>query len=193
MRRNIRSRWAQRGLCSFVVHFTLGVLFCPAALHAQVAGTISGYVQDQAGGMMPGATVTAESTGQQLVRSTHTNTTGFFDLQALPRGTYLVKVEIAGFKTQIQKDIEVTAGANVRLDFVLGLGDLAEEVVVSGQRDDGGDAERDAIESDRRPAGAGPAHERPQRGGAGRDLRRRHRRSARTRIRPTGARGRSCR
>ena len=95
------------------------VLFHPTALHAQVTGTISGYVQDQGGGIMPGATVTAESAGQQLVRSAHTNATGFFDLQALPRGTYLVKVEIAGFKTQIQRNVEVTAGANVRLDFTL--------------------------------------------------------------------------
>ena len=82
---------------------------------------------------MPGATVTAELEGQQLVRSTPTNATGFFDLQALPRGRYLVKVEMSGFETQVQKDIEVTAGANVRLDFTLGVGGLAEEVVVSGR------------------------------------------------------------
>ena len=109
------------------------VLFCPLSSHAQVAGTISGYVQDQGGGMVPGATVTAESAGQQLVRSTQTNETGFFDLQALPRGTYLVRVEIAGFQTQIQRNVEVTAGANVRLDFALGVGGLTEEVLVSGQ------------------------------------------------------------
>src|SRR5688572_8362859 len=105
----------------------------PTSLHAQVTGTISGYVQDQGAGRVPGATVTAESAAQQLVRTTHTNATGFFDFQALPRGIYVVKVEIAGFKPQIQKDIEVTAGANVRLDFVLGVGGLTEEVVVSGR------------------------------------------------------------
>jgi hypothetical protein len=113
--------------------FVLVVLLGPTALHAQVAGTISGYVQDQGGGMVPGATVTAELAGQQLLRSAQTNATGFFDLQALPRGTYTVKVEIQGFQTQIQRDVEVTAGANVRLDFVLGVGGLTEEVVVSGQ------------------------------------------------------------
>jgi hypothetical protein len=118
---------------SFALLFALVVLFSPSSLHAQVAGTISGYVQDQGGGMVPGATVTAESGGQQLVRSTQTNTTGFFDFQALPRGLYLVRVELAGFQTQIQRNIEVTAGANVRLDFALGVGGLAEEVVVSGQ------------------------------------------------------------
>ena len=111
----------------------LAVLFCSTPLEAQVAGTISGYVQDQGGGMMPGAAVTAESAGQKLVRSTVTNANGFFDFQALPRGTYQVKVEMTGFDSQVQKNIEVTAGANVRLDFSLRVGGLAEEVVVSGR------------------------------------------------------------
>ena len=105
----------------------------PHSLHAQVTGTISGYVQDQGAGMVPGATVSAELAGQQLVRSTQTNETGFFDLQALPRGTYTVKVEITGFQTQIQRNIEVTSGANVRLDFSLAVGGVTEEVVVPGQ------------------------------------------------------------
>ena len=35
---------------------------------------------------------------------------------------------MSGFETQVQKDIEVTAGANVRLDFTLQVGGLAEEV-----------------------------------------------------------------
>ena len=105
----------------------------PALAWAQVTGTISGYVQDQGAGMVPGATVTAELTGQQLVRSTQSNETGFFDLQALPRGRYVVKVEVTGFQTQIQRDVEVTAGANVRLDFSLAVGGVTEQVVVSGQ------------------------------------------------------------
>lgn len=120
-----------RKAMSFVV--ALLVLFCPAALTAQVGGTISGYVQDQAGGAMPGATVTAQLAGQELVRTTLTNATGFFDLQALPRGTYSIKVEMAGFESQLQRDVELTAGANVRLDYVLKVGGLAEQVEVSGR------------------------------------------------------------
>ena len=123
----------RRGLSSLGVLFALLVLLRPSVLEAQVGGTISGYVQDQGGGAMPGATVTVALEGQQLVRSTPTNATGFFDLQALPRGKYLVKVEMNGFETQVQKDIEVTAGANVRLDFMLKVGGLAEEVIVSGR------------------------------------------------------------
>ncbi|MGH2492904.1 MAG: carboxypeptidase regulatory-like domain-containing protein, partial [Candidatus Limnocylindria bacterium] len=111
----------------------LSLLVCPFAVQAQVNGTISGYVADQGGGVMPGATITAESAGQQLVRTTQTNAMGFFDLQALPRGRYQLKVEMTGFETQIHKDVEVTAGANVRLDFVLGVGGLAEQVEVAAR------------------------------------------------------------
>ena len=118
---------------AFAFLLVLIVLSNPPSLHAQVTGTISGYVQDQGAGMVPGATVTAELAGQQLVRSTQTNETGFFDLQALPRGMYVVKVEIAGFQTQIRQDVEVTAGANVRLDFSLAVGGVAEQIVVAGQ------------------------------------------------------------
>ena len=108
-------------------------LLHPVSSQAQVTGTISGYVQDQGAGMVPGATVTAELTGQKLVRTAQSNETGFFDLQALPRGTYVVKVEITGFQTQVQRNVEVTAGANVRLDFKMAVGGVTEEVVVSGQ------------------------------------------------------------
>ena len=121
----------RRGLSRCGVLFMLLVCWRPDASEAQVGGTLSGYVQDQAGGAIPGATVTAELEGQKLVRTTATNVSGFFDLQALPRGKYLVKVEMSGFATQVQKDVEVAAGANVRNDFTLRVGGLAEELVVS--------------------------------------------------------------
>ena len=111
---------------------SLAMLCGPTTSLAQVAGTISGYVQDQSGGAMPGATVTVESAGH-LVRTTVTNPTGFFDLQALPRGVYQIKVEMTGFDTQVQKNIEVTAGANVRVDFSMRVGGLSENLVVTAR------------------------------------------------------------
>src|SRR5262245_13920523 len=112
---------------------TLACLMCPVAIAAQVTGTISGYVQDQGGGAVPGATVTAESAGHQLSRSVQSNAMGFFDLPALPRGRYQIRVELSGFEPQILKDVEVTAGANVRLDFSLRVGGLAEQVDVAAR------------------------------------------------------------
>ena len=111
----------------------LAMLCGPAPSSAQTTGTFSGFVSDQSAARLPGATVTASLTGQRLVRAAVTNDQGFFDLQGLPRGTYEVKVELTGFATQVRRDIELTAGANVRLDFALGVGSLAEEVIVAAQ------------------------------------------------------------
>ena len=124
---------APRARRAVVGTLTLLVLCSPAVAAAQVNGTISGYVQDQAGGVLPGATVTVESAEHQLTRTAQANATGFFDMQALPRGRYQVKVEMAGFETQIRKDVEISAGANVRLDFSLGIGGLAEQVEVAAR------------------------------------------------------------
>ena len=165
---------AHRRVWLFSVVVALVALVGPGPLSAQVGGTISGYVQDQGGGAMPGATVTAESAGQQFVRSTTTNATGFFDFQALPRGTYLVKVVMSGFETQVQKDVEVRAGANVRLDYLAQGRRAGRGSRRLGKGHDGGDPERDAVQSDRRPAGPGSPDERPQRRRAGGNLRRRH-------------------
>ncbi|CAN5805423.1 hypothetical protein BH24ACI4_BH24ACI4_04590 [soil metagenome] len=124
---------AQATRRSAVWMLAIAALLCPVTAGAQVTGTISGYVRDQGGGVMPGATVTVQSAGQQLVRTAQTNASGFFDLQALPRGRYLVTVEMSGFESQVRKDVEVSAGGNIRLDFELGVGGLTEAVEVAAR------------------------------------------------------------
>jgi hypothetical protein len=107
------------------------VAWCfPALAAAQVAGTISGYVKDPDGAIMPGASVTVSIPAQQFSRSAVTNDSGFFDFLALPRGTYEVTVEMSGFETLVQKGVELSAGANVRLDFALKIGGVTEQVIV---------------------------------------------------------------
>jgi hypothetical protein len=112
---------------------TLSVVGIPGLARAQTTGTISGYVKDQGGAVLPGATVTADLGDQQGTRSVTTNEQGFFDLQQLPRGPYTVKVEMSGFETQTRRDVLLTSGANVRLDFLLGVGGFAEDVVVAAR------------------------------------------------------------
>ncbi|MGH9160914.1 MAG: carboxypeptidase regulatory-like domain-containing protein [Vicinamibacteraceae bacterium] len=128
--RNASLLWrAGRGLLS--ISAAIGaVLGGPGVLEAQVAGTISGYVRDPGGGSIPNAQVTVESAGQQLVRSTRSNDSGFFELLALPRGIYRITVEAEGFEAQTRSDVELTAGANVRVDVELAVGGVTEEVVV---------------------------------------------------------------
>jgi hypothetical protein len=105
-------------------------ILLPSTSPAQVTGSISGYVKDPSGAVVPKATVTASFAEQQIARSVKSDETGYFDLLALPRGVYVVKVEAPGFDTQTQNEVVLTAGANVRLDFALSIGKLGEQVTV---------------------------------------------------------------
>ena len=106
-------------------------LALPGEIEAQVAGTISGFVRDESGAVVPGAEVSATMIGQQVTRSAITDETGFFDLLAMPRGEYEITAQLTGFATQ-QTKAELTAGQNLRVDFRMNLGQLSETVVVSG-------------------------------------------------------------
>lgn len=109
----------------------LVALAIPVDIEAQVAGTISGYVRDESGAVIPGADVRATMIGQQLTRSAVTDETGFFNFLAMPRGNYEITAQLAGFATQ-QTKAELTSGENLRVDFSMNLGQLSETIVVSG-------------------------------------------------------------
>jgi hypothetical protein len=119
----------KRTTCLFAL--CLVALAMPLDVHAQVAGTISGFVRDESGAVVPGADVKATMIGQQLTRSAITDETGFFNLLAMPRGTYEITAQLTGFATQ-QTKAELTSGENLRVDFRMNLGQLSETVVVSG-------------------------------------------------------------
>jgi hypothetical protein len=117
------------------VFVILSVLFAALSfsidVDAQVAGTISGYVRDESGAVIPGADLKATMVGQQLTRSVVSDETGFFNFLAMPRGNYEITAQLTGFATQ-RATAELTAGENLRLDFKMNLSQLQETVLVSG-------------------------------------------------------------
>ena len=119
-----------RTALSFVL-VLFAVLAVPVGLYAQVAGTISGYVRDETGAVIPGAEVRAVMVGQQLTRTAVSDATGFFNFLAMPRGNYEITAQLPGFATQ-RTTAELTAGENLRVDFRMNLSQLQETVTVSG-------------------------------------------------------------
>src|SRR5687768_15538408 len=105
--------------------------FLPHRAGAQVAGTISGYVRDTSGAVVPNAVVTAVSTEQQLTRSVVSDGTGFYNLLAMQSGTYDVSVTAPGFEKLVQGGVRLTLGENLRLDATLKVGSVQQEVTVS--------------------------------------------------------------
>src|SRR4029453_20520 len=103
----------------------LATLNLTTNVEAQVAGTISGFVRDESGAVIPGADVSATMVGQQVTRSTVTDETGFFNLLPMPRGNYEITAQLTGFATQ-RTTAELTAGENLRVDFRMSVSQIQE-------------------------------------------------------------------
>jgi hypothetical protein len=80
-------------------------------LNAQVTSRISGYVKDSSGAVIPSATVTAVSVAQKLTRTANSDTTGYYELVAIPAGSYDIDVEAPGFQHQTQSGVGLQVNA----------------------------------------------------------------------------------
>jgi hypothetical protein len=103
---------------------------CPGQV---VTGTLYGTVLDQSGGGVPNARVTATSLdrGTSIVRET--DDSGQVTLTSLPVGSYVISIEAPGFKSLRQSGVALSAGEDLRMDFRLELGQVAERVEVTAE------------------------------------------------------------
>lgn len=111
------------------------VALCQGIVHinAQTVGTgaIQGTVEDDAGNVIPGATVTALDirTGHSVTRMT--GASGNYRLDALAPSLYTIRVSAPGFESVIQKGMEVNAMTVAALDVQLKVGAIETTVDVS--------------------------------------------------------------
>src|SRR5438874_8307785 len=110
--------------------FVVGLLLISNGLKAQVAGRISGYVRDPSGAVIAGAAVSAVSEEQQLRRTTTSDNTGFYDLVAMPPGSWVISADRPGFEKQVQTGVMLTTAQLLRLDMTLKVGAVQSEVTV---------------------------------------------------------------
>ena len=101
--------------------------------HAQVLyGSIVGTVTDSTGGSLPGATVTIEQAETKLTRELVSDASGVYHFTAVPSGTYAIVVKMSGFRTFSRTNVPVTLNSVARVDAKLEIGQLTENVQVSG-------------------------------------------------------------
>jgi hypothetical protein len=116
-----------------VVVCALLVSFSSFPAHAQViTGTIEGRVRDAQGAMLPGVIVTAVSVATAATFPSVTTSEGLYRIPFVPPGTYEVRAELAGFRTEARRGIDVRVNDSVVVDFDLPLAAVAETVVVEG-------------------------------------------------------------
>ena len=121
------AHFTRAGILSLVSLFALG-----ATAHAQTdRGTITGQVTDQSAAIIGGATVKAVHVATNFERQVTTSSEGSYTIPQLPVGGYVVIVSAKNFQTTTLENIEVTAGATVRVDAQLAVGGLQDAVTVT--------------------------------------------------------------
>src|ERR1700693_2712496 len=106
------------------------LLLLPASIWAQVViNRVNGLATDQSGSVIAGASVTALEINTGAVTEAKTNERGYYLMQ-LPVGTYDVSCSNAGFQTVKHEKVPVDVGADVSLDFRLGLATAQQTVEV---------------------------------------------------------------
>ncbi|MBY0506248.1 MAG: carboxypeptidase regulatory-like domain-containing protein [Bryobacteraceae bacterium] len=100
--------------------------------HAQSPqASISGTVRDPNGAPMAGVAIAATNPDNGLNATATTNDSGFYSLQSLAIGPYVVRVELAGFQAQVQKGLVLTTGEALELNFTLKVGAVTETIAVT--------------------------------------------------------------
>jgi hypothetical protein len=109
----------------------LVVTFCGTAW-AQDTGSITGTVTDPTGAAVPNAEVVVASPDHGIDRHTVTNSSGDYNVSALPGGTYDVSVTVQGFKKYQAKGVKLDVAQKARVDVGLQVGAATTEIVVEG-------------------------------------------------------------
>lgn len=104
------------------------LLLCGSAVAQSTV--VSGTVRDPDGAVLAGARVSLQRPGGVIQSATETDKTGSFRLEAAP-GSYALKVEAAGFRTQSKAVTLRREPLNV--DVSLTLSDVASEVTVTAE------------------------------------------------------------
>lgn len=109
------------------------VLMPQARAHAQaVYGSIAGNIVDNSGAVLPGVAVTITNLERKTVDSVVTDEGGRYLKDRLLPGTYEVKAELAGFKAAVVPQITVAVDTQTPVNFAMELGQVSEEVTVTG-------------------------------------------------------------
>jgi hypothetical protein len=93
-------------------------------------GVIQGQVTDQAGAIVPGATVEVRNVETNFVKSLNTEEDGRFVFLQLPPGNYTLTVAKQGFATLVQENFPLTVGQAISLNLSMKVSDVAERVTV---------------------------------------------------------------
>jgi len=93
--------------------------------------TVFGTVTDPSGAVIPGAQITIANQSTGLKRDTVTDAAGEYHLAGLPTGNYSLRLEKAGFQSQLREGVELTSAAEVMINSKLAIGNISQQTTVT--------------------------------------------------------------
>jgi hypothetical protein len=99
------------------------------SVFAQVGANVGGTVSDNSGALVPGASVTLTNTNTGDARVLVTGPEGNYRAVNLPPSVYGITAASSGF-APVKKSVTLQVGADVTVDFTLGLAGVSESVTV---------------------------------------------------------------
>jgi hypothetical protein len=97
------------------------------------ASAITGTVSDSAHAVVPGAMVALRNEATGALRETLSDPAGFFSFPNLLPAVYDLTVTAKGFKTTVQRGLELAVDHGLRLDVQLEVGEVRQTVEVAAE------------------------------------------------------------
>ncbi len=108
-------------------------LMVPTSLGQVNTSTFLGTITDQSGARVPGAVITITDVGTGSQRKAITGNDGSYVVPNLKPGEYNITTEIKGFKSTTLKGVVLQVDQQARIDIVLEVGEVTQEVLVEGE------------------------------------------------------------
>jgi hypothetical protein len=115
-------------VCTLLAFLTC---FCACALAQSDVGTITGFVKDPSGAVVPSAKVIVKSEATGEEHTVTTDGSGHYTVPSLLPGLYTLRASAPGFKEYISRLNRLEANSTIELDGNLTVGQTTETVEVS--------------------------------------------------------------
>jgi len=122
-------KWESLGVVALCALFLMSF----SAFAQSDVASISGFVRDASGAVVPGAKVLIKNEAVEFERTITSNNEGYYVVSALPPGFYTVRVEHAGFSTfeEVHKKLDPSIPTTVNITLTVGTANQSVTVTAS--------------------------------------------------------------
>ncbi len=124
-----RTRVTRKFTCLCLAFFSL-LSFSILSFGQRQTGAVHGSVLDEEKNPLPGVTITISGPALQGTQSYVTTAKGLFRFPALAPGTYSIRAQMPGFRTQVSEGIAVSLGKVTEITIPMKAAAVEEEVTV---------------------------------------------------------------